>query len=80
MSIMTFGSNQLTTLVYNVVRVGVATRDGGNENLHPLSVFFYMSTCHIKPIGLCMDKYQYLSDLELSDFQRMVLRRDVVGG
>jgi len=53
--------------VYDVVKVGIATKEGDDEELELVSVPIICQPLTFQPIDLCVKKYQHLSDLELAD-------------
>ena len=67
MSVMTFGSQHPTTQSYDLVKVGIATNGGENEELELFSVPVICQPLTSQPIGLCKEAYHHLSNLELAD-------------
>ena len=68
MSVMTFGSQQPITQNYDVVKVGIATNDGENEDLELFSVPVICQPLTSQPIEFCKETYRYLSNLDLADY------------
>ena len=65
---MTFGSNDLKTCACDIIRVGLATRDGMGQELELFTVPLVCHPLTAQPIDLCATKYQHLSSLDLTDF------------
>ena len=68
MSVMTFGSQQPITQNYDVVKVGIATNDGENEDLELFSVPVICQPLTSQPIEFCKETYRHLSNLDLADY------------
>ena len=67
MSIMTFGSGERKTQEYDVIKIGVVTREGENEEMELSTVPLVCQPLLSQPIDLCKSDYQHLHDLELAD-------------
>ena len=55
---------QAETQEYDVFKIGVVTREGGNQEMELSTVPL---VCQPLPIDLCKSDYQHLHDLELAD-------------
>ena len=64
MSIMTFGLGELE---YDVIKIGVVTRKGENQEMELFTVPLVCQPLLSQPIDLCKSDYQHLHDLELAD-------------
>ena len=67
LSVMTFSSNDQKRQDCEVVRVGLATRDGKGQELELFTVPFICQPLMAQPIDLCTTKYKHLADLDLAD-------------
>ena len=67
MSIMTFGSGERKTQEYDVIKIGVVTLEGENQEMELSTVPLVCQPLLSQPIDLCKSAYQHLHDLELAD-------------
>jgi len=67
LSILTFGSSKRDTRHCEVVRIGIATRDGQDEILELLTVPHICEPLAPQPIDLCSTSFPHLSSLMLAD-------------
>ena len=68
MLVATFGSDQQKTQVCDIVRIGVVTKEGLDQELELLTIPFICQPLNPQPIDLCMTKYRHLSGLDLADY------------
>ena len=67
MFIKTLGSENEDKLVYGVVRLGMALRDGTTFEMSLFTVPFICEPLSVQPICYAKDTYEHLSGLELAD-------------
>lgn len=67
MAIMTFGYDHKNAQTYDVVRVGVVTRDGKDQEIELITVPSICDHLTTQPIDFCVTRYPHLSDLDLAD-------------
>ena len=67
MSVVTFGESNKKTLIYDVVRVGVTTREGQQQEMEFVHTSLICQPLTAQPIDLCMETYRHLAGLELED-------------
>lgn len=67
MSVVTFGVSDERTLTYDVVRIGVTTRDGQKPEMEFFCTPLICRPLTTQPIDLCQERYQHLADLDLAD-------------
>ena len=67
---MTFGSSNPDVQTYDLVRVGVATKVGANQQLELIAVPVICQPLTSQSIDLCVSRYQHLRDLDLADSPR----------
>lgn len=67
LSVMTFASSDQQTKNHDVVRIGLATRDGKGQELEVFTVPFICQPLSAQPVNLCAAKYDHLNNLDLAD-------------
>ena len=67
MSILTFGVSDKKTRTYDVVRIGVTTKDGQEQEMEFICTPLICQPLTVQPIDLCKEKYQHLAGLDLAD-------------
>ena len=70
MSVLTFGSSDQTSHDYDVVELGVQTKDGERKKMEFYSVPLICQPLTSQPIDLCKERYRHLADIELADSDR----------
>ena len=67
LSVMTFASSDQQTQNRDVVRIGLATRDGTSQEVELFTVPFICQPLSTQPVDLCATKYDHLANLDLAD-------------
>lgn len=67
MSVMTFGASDKRTQTYDVVRIGVTTRDSQKQEMEFVCTPLICQPLTVQPIDLCKEKYRHLAGLDLAD-------------
>ena len=67
MSVVTFGESNKKTQIYDVIREGVTTRDGQQQEMEFVCTSLICQPLTAQPIDLCMERYRHLAGLELAD-------------
>ena len=67
MSVVTFGASDKKTQIYDVVKVGVTTRDGQEQEMEFVCTSLICQPLTAQPIDLCKERYRHLAGLDLTD-------------
>ena len=67
MSLMTFGASDKRAQTYDVVRIGVTTRDSQKQETEFICTSLICRPLTAQPINLCKEKYRHLAGFELAD-------------
>ena len=67
MSLMTFGASDKRAQTYDVVRIGVTTKDSQTQEMEFLCTPLICRPLTTQPINLCKERYRHLAGLELAD-------------
>ena len=66
-TVMTFGSNEQSDQVCDVVKIGVETQDGNGQEMKLFAVPLICQPLSTQPIDLSPSRCQHLSDLDMAD-------------
>ena len=67
MSVMTFGASDKRTQTYDIVRIGVTTKDGQKEDMEFVCTPLICQPLTTQPIDICKERYRHLAGLDLAD-------------
>ena len=67
MSVLTFGKSDKKTQTYDVVRIGVTTRDSQEQEMEFVCNPLICQPLTVQPIDLCKERHQHLAGLDLTD-------------